>query len=261
MFRLLFLSLLVAQAAVSGVAGAGTPPAGDRLVSLVPRGAGGSEACTRDRRWCVVLTQPEEGGAVRPALRARGAAAPAPQPPAEDPDGGESQAVWPNLFVLGDCSFLAGVETRSSTGYSGGGGSATGLRLFRVAAGGTAAAVPVLEVPLAASLTIRACFGERDMRRRRGACHDEYGFSASLGLVPGSAAGEPVLRYATEAWNFPRGVSRAGDSTAMRPLQQADLVRQRDARCSITRQFRFDAAAGAFRPDRPLPDCSDYTVP
>ena len=25
--------------------------------------------------------------------------------------------------------------------------------------------------------------------------------------------------------------------------------------------FRFDAKAGEYKPDSPLPDCSDYTVP
>ncbi|MBP0493831.1 hypothetical protein [Roseomonas indoligenes] len=266
MRRLLLLALLTTHAVAGGAA---TPEAGngagDRLIPLVsppaPNGAAPTQACTADRRWCVLLTEPDEGGAVRPLVRAGNAARTAPPPPAEDSSSEETFGVWPALLPLKDGGFLAGVEVRTGTSYSGGGGSATELRLFHLSANGTAGTEPVLTAPLGASLMIRACFSESDMRRRRGACHDEYGFSGRIALAPGAAAERPALTYRTEAWAFPRGVSRSGDSTTMRPLGRGDLVRQRDARCSFTRRFRFDAAAGAYRPEAPLPDCSDYTVP
>ncbi|MCR0984200.1 hypothetical protein NRP21_19265 [Roseomonas pecuniae] len=258
----LVLALLAAEVVAGGQAAAATGGhGGDQLLPLVPRGAGQAGSCTRNRRWCVLLDEPDEGGAVRPVVSAGGAVRAAPPPPAEEPSTEESYAVWPALVTLRDGGFLAGVQVRTGTSYSGGGGSATELRIFHVSSDGTVAAEPSLSVPLQGSLMIRACFSERDMQRRRGACHDEYGFSARIGLAPGAAASLPILTYTTEAWTFPRGVSRSADSTRMPPLRPGDLVRHRDPACSFTRRFRFNAAAAAYRPDTALPECSDYTVP
>ena len=261
--------VLVALLAAQGLAAAqftvvAENRTGDRSLPLISRGTEAREHCTTDGRWCVGLTEPDERGAVRPVLRASGASGAAPgQPsgePAEEPSSDTWDTVWPVLLALRDGSFLAGVEARTRTSYSGGGGSAAALRLFHLSPDGTAGAGPILEAPLAASLMIRSCFSEADMRKRRGACHDEYGFSARIEPAPGTVAGRPDLTYTTEAWAFPRGVSRSADST-QRALRPGDLVRQRDAACSVRRRFRFDAATGAYRPDRPLPDCSDYTIP
>jgi len=251
------LLAVLAMTASPTMAGAEGEP-GNRLLPLTATAKG---SCTRDGRLCVSLTEPDEAGTVRPVVGAAGPPTAAARAPEDDSASAETHAVWPALVTLEGGGFLAGVETRTRTSYSGGGGSGTDLRLFRIAPDGTAAAGPVLEVPVGGSLLIRACFGERDLRRRRGACHDEYGFSARIAVAPGTAAGHPVLTYASEAWGFPRGASRSGDSNRMPPLRKEDLVRQRDAACSVTRRFRFDAAAGAYRPDRPLPECSDYTVP
>ncbi len=248
MRKILFLLLVMAPAAAG--ANPAPPAPGDRLVPLLANG------CTGDGRWCVVLAPPDSDGPPRPAVRPGPVPRPAPPAPADD-----APVAWPSLVVLRDGGFLAGVLTRSSTGYSGGGGSATELALFHLPAGEGGPPRPVLTLPMEASLMIRACFSERDMQKRQGVCHDEYGFSAQLQLAPETAAGLPVLRYATYAWAFPRGVSRSADSNTMRPLRRSDLARQRDDACSITRQFRFDPASRAFQPDQPLPDCADYTVP
>ncbi|WP_404336503.1 hypothetical protein AB2M62_19475 [Sphingomonas sp. MMS12-HWE2-04] len=234
--------------------------AGDREVALVPRNADQAALCTADRRWCVELVPAEGDGPPVPLVRAGDAATPADAPPSDSSED-ETYAVWPRLILLKDGGFLAGVETRTSTSYSGGGGSATALGLFRVAADGQPGGKPVLEVPLRASLMIRACFDEKDMKQRRGACHDEYRFSGTLTLAGEAAGGLPGLAYVAEAEAYPRGVSRSADSTTMARLKQSDLVYARDPACSFSRHFRFDAAAGVFRPDTALPDCSDYTVP
>lgn len=226
----------------------------DRLVPLV---SAHGQYCMQDRRWCVSLAEPEDDQ-VLPSVHA--GAAPAPTPPPEE-FSNETYAVWPNLILLKQGGFLAGVEARTSTAYSGGGGSATELRLFRVSTDGQAVATPVLRVPIAASLLIRACFGERDMKNRRGACHDEYSYSGDLGLAGEAAGGLPTLAYRSEASAFPRGVSRREDSSANPRLRKSDLVRARDPECSFARRFRFDAASGSYAPDAPPPDCSAYTVP
>jgi hypothetical protein len=253
----LFLAMMLFPQDASGPAAG---PAADRLVSLVPRGGADGPFCSGDRRWCVSIAEAEGADEHLPVVRAGDAAAPMPQPPS-DSFSNETYAIWPSLILLKDGGFLAGVEVRTSTAYSGGGGSATELRLFRVAVDGQAGPTSVLRMPVGASLMIRACFSEREMRNRRGACHDEYSFSGSLQLAGGSTAGLPTLSYVTEAQAFPRGVSRMEDSSAKPRLKKSDLVRERDPECSFSRRLRFDAAAGAYQPDAPLPDCSDYTIP
>lgn len=258
-FPLLFAALL-AQTISGPPAPASQTKAGDRAVPLVSSSADEATLCTADRRWCVDLAQAEGDAPPVPVVRA-GDAAGLSEAPASDASGNESYAVWPQLILLKDGGFLAGVETRTSTAYSGGGGSATALGLFRVATDGQPGATPVLAVPLGASLMIRACFDEKDMKQRRGACHDEYRFSGTLALAGEAAGGLPGLAYVAEAQAYPRGVSRSEDSTAMARLKKSDLVYARDPACSFSRRFRFDAAAGAYQPDSALPDCSDYTVP
>ncbi|MEN3747648.1 hypothetical protein TPR58_10745 [Sphingomonas sp. HF-S3] len=222
------------------------------IVSLSARENG--EACTKDGRWCVSLVPARDGA--RPVVRAGATTrAPADQARKDDED---APSVWPRLVVLGDGRFLAGVQSELSTGYSGGGGNATRVKLYEVTVdrpGGRA----ILDQPIRASLTIRACFDEKDSAKRLDACHDEYGFSARLGLVPGGAGRLPILSYTTSAWAFPRGASRSSDSTTRPPLRKTDLVRQADPKCSFTRRFTFDAGTGSYRPDQPFPACGDYT--
>lgn len=166
--------------------------------------------------------------------------------------------LWPNL-IRWDGGVLAGVETAVRAMYSGGGASSSTLHLIAFLPGQPP--LRVLSVPYNASVLIRACFSERDMKQRAGACHDEYSFAASLLTSGTSVAGLPVLRYRSKATSFPGRVSRSQDSLAGRPLRQRDIVTVTDPRCSYQRQYRFDPQARSYLPDKPLPDCSDYTVP
>lgn len=147
-------------------------------------------SCTSDRAWCVSLVQSWSDGqeVIAPLVYAAAAAAPAPHPSPEEAFSNETYAVWPHLVSLADGGCLGGTELHTSTGYSGGGGSATELHLFRVSPEGKAQGRPVWRGVIDASLLIRACFGETDQERRLGACHDEYGFSGQVALgaeVPG----------------------------------------------------------------------------
>src|SRR3546814_5831390 len=69
--------------------------------------------------------------------------------------------------------------------YSGGGGSASQLHLLELDGAPAAPALggEVLVVPWEASLMIRACFSEEDMKDRLEACHDEYDFGATLAVA------------------------------------------------------------------------------
>lgn len=236
--------------AISAAHAAAAPADPATIVGLTVREDG--EACTRDGRWCVSLVPVEDGA--RPVVRARGGRA-STTADRKGEDG--TSSVWPRLVILGDGRFLAGVQTDLSTGYSGGGGNATQVQLYEVALGKPGGRA-VLDQPIRASLIIRACFGEKDSAKRLDACHDEYGFSARIGLVPGGTGRLPILSYTTNAWAFPRGASRSSDSTTRPPLRKRDLVRQADPKCSFTRRFTYDTATGSYRPDQPLPACGDY---
>lgn len=174
------------------------------------------------------------------------------------PSADASVQLW-QMLIRFDGGILAGVQTQERSMYSGGGASATTLHLIAFVPGQPP--FEVLSVPHSGSATIRACFSERDMKQRAGACHDEYSFDATLTLAGTSAAGMPVLRYRSKATSFPGRVSRSKDSLAARPLRQRDLVTVTDPQCSYQRLYRFAPQSGAYVPDAPVPDCSNYTVP
>lgn len=244
------------MSALALIAALQSPPSLDRIEPLTLKD---DRACTADRSLCVGLTQQSRDGepVFRPVVRA-----PDALPAAPDDASGEVEIYrpWVGLVRLANGERLAGVEMESRSLYSGGGGQASELRLYRLDANGDAGAAPVLTVPLQGSLIIRACFSEQDMEQRAGACHDEYNFAATL-IATGAAGEMPVLDYSTTATAYPRGASRSEDSLEKPPLKPADLVAVRDPKCSFSRRFTFDAAAGEYRPDRKLPDCSDYTTP
>lgn len=166
--------------------------------------------------------------------------------------------LWPKLIRF-EGGILAGVKTSVHTMYSGGGASSTTLHLIAFLPGQPP--FEVLSIPQSANVLIRACFSERDMKQRAGACHDEYSFDASLALTGTSDVGMPVLRYRSKATSFPGRVSRSKDSLAGRPLRKRDIVTVTDPQCSYQRLYRFDPEAHTYIPDTPPPDCSNYTEP
>ena len=116
----------------------------------------------------------------------------------------------------------------------------------------------LLSVPISASKMIRACFSERDYKRRRNACHDEYNFDATLEVSPVSAPGWPTLRYVARADGFPGGASLDRDSSTDPPLKERDLERRADPACSFTRTAVYNPLTARYEFNSPSPDCSDY---
>lgn len=170
--------------------------------------------------------------------------------------------VWPGIVRLADGTLLVGAEENGFNGYSGGGGSATTLRLFRLDRRKADMPMPeIFTTVISAGISIRACFGERDMKDRRGACHDEYDFDAVLALDPVSTNGMPRLSKTTVATTYPGDVSRNEDSLAKGRLRKSDLVHKRREDCSYRRIFTFDPKSASYQPDSPEPDCSEFTVP
>ncbi|NTX30122.1 hypothetical protein HT746_23880 [Burkholderia pyrrocinia] len=247
-----------------------TDRAGNRMeplsVTVPAKLADAEQGCTDDRQVCVEI---RSGDVDRPAAlrvtRIDGQAADV-RADFDDPSGDNHGGftLWPHVLRVADAAggVIVGVEYNLSTGYSGGGASASELRLIRVVPEGAAFRTQeVLTVSLSGSAMIRACFSERDERRRLGACHDEYAFNATLHLDRAVGSGFPRLLYATRATSFPGHVSRDKDSLAAPPLRKRDLVTVVDRQCTYRRSFGFEPASATYVPDRPLPACDGYTVP
>jgi hypothetical protein len=174
----------------------------------------------------------------------------------------ENVGVWPQIYEVGPDRILAGVELTDSAFYAGGGGSADWLALYDLSGpavhfGGR----EVLRVPMSSSISIRACFNEDDVEKRLDACHDEYSFAATLNPGEGGAEGVPDLLYSSVATTYPGPVSRTQDSTTAPPLTEADLVEVRQEKCSYQRVYQFDIGTGTYEPDKPEPNCDDFTAP
>lgn len=163
----------------------------------------------------------------------------------------------PGLLRLHDDSVLVAIRARTPVMYSGGGGEITALHLLRIKAG--EAPRMVLGVPWKTDLMIRACFSDRDARRRAGACHDQYELEGRLAVTSPVGPTPPTLRYHSMARYSPRGIARGVDSLTRPPLRKADLVWTGDPACTYRRTLRFDPASGTYRPDVPLPACDQYT--
>jgi hypothetical protein len=214
--------------------------------------------CTEEPGWCARLEQDGSGG-ISVELRAEGADAASIAMAFEDEVDLVDLSLWNWIAPLDDGSVLLGVEHLLSTFYSGGGGEASWLALYRIEPGASAAQ-PVLRIPVRGELSIRACFDAADSKERLNACSDEYTFSGILSFAEADGP-LPVINYLAEASAFPAPVRRSQDSSELPPLTEADLVWAIDEACSFQRRFTYDAAQAVYTPDAPLPDCSDYTVP
>ena len=105
---------------------------------------------------------------------------------------------------------------------------------------------------------LRACFSEADYSSGR-PCHQELEFSGVVSSAPTAVAGRPRLTFATTAQVFPRGSLREGWEN--RRYRQADSVWERVPACSYRRSFAAAPASGRYMPDRPLPECSTFSLP
>ncbi len=249
-----------------------------RIVVLKPSGSAATDPagpwCTPEPALCLDLPAHERGAAAQLVVRSgTGDAARSTVLTLEGWPSGDDQALdlWDRMIVLPDqpgaglvpAEVLIGIRSLETTPYSGGGAQAVRLHLLRLRRdlGSPRLAGEVLDVPLESSVLIRACFSEKDMRNRAGACHDEYRSGATITLVQSDAGDMPVLDYAVIAESFPGGVSRGADSLQGGRLHKRDLVWKRDEVCSFTQRFTYDPTTRRYAPASPGPDCSDFDVP
>jgi len=248
---------------------------GNRLLPLSAAPAGEHDAardersdprwyCSADQHWCVRAQAGDDEDRAVLILRERNAGRDISRHrlvlDIGNADGG--LLPWPALIELGPAAgggVLIGLDVQARTAYSGGGASVTERVVARVVPGADAVSAgtgEVLRLPVQGHASIRACFSERDMDLRAGACHDDYGFDAALTLDP-MGEGMPVLRYQTHASRFPSFASRNQDSLAHGRVKQSDLRTVSDPACTYQRVYRF--RDGAYLADQPLPDCSEFT--
>lgn len=222
--------------------------AGNRMEALTQSG---ERWCTGDGAWCV--SKREADVAITRGDQGAGAIT------IGEAEENNSWEVWPQIIRIGrnDESVLVGVTRSTRQMYSGGGGEASQLVLYAVAGG---AVNEVVQMPLSASATVRACFDEDDQRQRAGACHDEYAFVTRISLDETVASGPPRIVLETAAASYPGLLTRNADSLENEPLQPSDLVWATSELCSYRRVFAR-SADGLYAPERPLPDCSDYLEP
>jgi hypothetical protein len=172
--------------------------------------------------------------------------------------GGSEVSIWPQIVTSTTGSALIGVERSRRSVYSGGGASVTRLTLVEVPANGGPLR-PVAELPLLAGAMIRACFSERDRRRRGGVCNDEYEFEGTLQLGDNRSGRPPDLLLTTRAQTSPGRRSRFDEKDG--PVRRGDPPTWRDPVCSYRRTFTYNSSSGRYQPDRPLPECRDYLEP
>lgn len=266
----MFWTLLMAAAqpvADSAMSDAAADPV---IVTLV---AGEGDAqCLPDRSLCLELPGGDDGSP-SPLLISSPASGDAAKISLSLPYGtdGRALSLWPNIIPVPGTSedgtrlppeYLVGVIEEVRTMYSGGGGSGGRLHLLRLGMAPHAVALgdEVLDVVWDSSLLIRACFSEKDMEDRRGACHDDYGFKATLTAAPNDGGELPSLTYRSFATAYPQTSRRTEDNSGQK-LKKSDLVQWTDPECSYTRTLHYNPATSRYEMGRAAPDCSSYTTP
>lgn len=236
-------------AAIAAVVLASSAVAATVIEPLRSRAGSGTAVCTADRIWCVT---PGEG---RATVRHRDAGDVGSLVLETNEDERIESALWRSIVRTREPGrgevVLLGVARTQRTAYSGGGGSVTTLTLFELRPNANEKPRAVLDAPLDSNFLIRACFTRADKRQRRGACHDEYRYRASLTALP-----QGTLVYKARADSFPGRRQRFDDSAREGQLRKADIYRAVDRRCTFSRELV--RSAGAFEWSAPLPDCPDY---
>ena len=233
--------------------------------------------CTADKRWCAQLSHDVDQDSVRLNIfdgttdSDRRTTTRLPLSAMANEMGAPTLKIWPSIIreaitiengTPDGESISVGVMASTSTMYSGGGGSADWLTLYRFEGSryGDPKGEEVLGVPWRGSKLIRACFSEQDYADRRGACHDDYQFQAKLSIDPAQKSAPPRLIYKTVATSTPRRSRLDADNSGTK-LSKADLATATDATCTYRRMIGFNPATLHYEFDRPGPDCSDFTVP
>ena len=232
------------------------------------------ERCMPGTRLCFSVNGRSEYG--KPMLRVRkvgeaGAAGPftlAALPLDLEADADAELSIWSlgtrrtvtdELDSLGE-AVIVGVNVLTREAYSGGAAHQIVLWLYRIDNAGSdmATARQILSVPFSANKSIRACFNERDVRMRHGACLDETDVSALLVLDDSNADAMPRFNYRVFTGTYPSDMPLREPENLPARLTQRDLVQAPYAACSYDRKLAWNPATWRVEFDRPAPDCLIY---
>lgn len=243
-------------ALTAAVAATSTAYAATLIEPLRSRAGTPAELCTADRVWCMTAA------GASATVRHREAGVVGSLVLESNEDERIESALWRSIVRVKrpgqDEVVLVGVARTEREAYSGGGGHVTTLTLFELHPNANHKPRAVLDVPLASSFLINACFSPADKRQRRGVCHDEYRYRASITVAPGWQ-GDAHLVYKARADSFPGRRNRFDDdSTSEGRLRKADIYRAVDRRCSFKHDLVRNAATGALEWNAPPPACPEY---
>ncbi len=232
------------------------------------RQTGISQACTSGRVWCIRLEIQSDDEHSSHSITVRQASGQSAQTTIDYADtiAVSGTGLWTRPVSYrtanGRSGLLFGIVTTRAEAYSGGGAYAETLQFLRAEteASGTLAITPMDDpVPLAASVMIRACFSEQDMKLRRNICHDEYDLAVTLKLRPKLVHDLPAFTYVSKATITPGFAARDNDNSdaaRLKAMKAADFKTRSDTRCSFTRPLDADARRARYVLD--VPDCSNY---
>lgn len=243
--RSLALSLLLPFAALS---------AGADEIEALRQSNDGVTLCDRSGQWCM-RTDPRHG----PMLLNDTDAEPLMNA-AELSEAGTAR-IWPHLIPIDRNRAIIGIQQSKAGGYSGGGFNVDHLKLYSVTAGEPRAVAPVLDIPISAELSIRACFSTDDVEKRHGFCHDEYSYDGRIQATGRKTYDVPDLLLRTTASRRPAGISRLAETKLVAPLTEEQIAGRGDAECSFSAVFSWDLDSASYRPESPIPDCSEFTQP
>ncbi len=246
--------------------------AGNQIVSLAASKAAPANFCSTDGVWCVADETPADDASAAPRLRVEQrkdgkkltASLPFDDPAMPDMEiveTGTKPVVWPYMVKLSAAAgggVIVGVKRIYSQMYSGGGANSSALQWFRVTASGSGLTVkPVAKFSTGGDALIRACFSEKDMKKRLGVCHDEYSQDITLELAAQPQNGMPAFIYKSVATAYP-GSSRRDKDNSAQQLKKSDIPVRTDPRCTFTRTIRYKAESGSYWFNAALPDCKGY---
>jgi hypothetical protein len=195
-----------------------------------------------DRSWTLTVANPDTARTARFWF-----------PRAQVP--GDTFTVGSVLYRGADGSVMASVVWSERHAIPGGEWGTTRMVFARVTQDNSAI---VLDMPYSMTAAIRACFEEADKRRRQDECTDIYHLFNHLELDTDNVSPTPAFKIDTYAWTWPGRHTRGEDPRKGPPLRAEDLKYWQDPACTYTRRYRFDAAAGRYLPDAPLPKCAEY---
>lgn len=174
--------------------------------------------------------------------------------------------IWPNFVSYAPGSdnqetYLFGIIENSNTSYSGGGSQVSKLKIYELVINDGVLITNnfLFEAPIYGNKLIRACFNDAQMQSRRGICHDEYNFNASLRLDTENSELSPAFFLDAIAQTFPTALNIENDNSNLK-VPEGEIKPIKDDICSYNIRIKYNPMSGKYEPEKELPVCGQYLV-